>query len=104
MLRSLELRFRGHSFAEQLALSRRIQFCFLPMRLCPCQVGFRIPQRELERSGIERGESRALLDLVTRRSRRERLSGRALESSGWIRNGLPPFRRRPLLLPLPARQ
>ncbi len=48
MLRSLELRFRGHSFAEQLALSRRIQFCFLPVRLCPCQVSFRIPQRELE--------------------------------------------------------
>ena len=65
MLRSLEIRFRGHSFAEQLALSRRIQFCFLPMSFCPCQVSFRIPQRELERGGIERGESRALLDLIT---------------------------------------
>jgi hypothetical protein len=34
------------------------------MSVCPCQVGLRIPQRELERSGIERGESRALLDVV----------------------------------------
>ena len=65
MLRRLEFRFRGHSFAEQLALPRRIQFCLLQMSVCPCQVGLRIPQRELERSGIERGESRALLDVVT---------------------------------------
>ena len=65
MLRSFEIRLRGHSSAEQLALPRRLQFCFLPMCVCPCQVGFRIPQRELERNGIERGESRALLDLIT---------------------------------------
>ena len=65
MLRRLEIRFRGHSSAEQLALSRRIRFCLLQMGVCPCQVGFRIPQCELERSGIERGESRALLDVVT---------------------------------------
>ena len=65
MLRSLEIRLRGHSFAEQLALPRRIQLCFLPMCLCPCEVSFCIPKRELERNGIERGESRALLDLIT---------------------------------------
>jgi hypothetical protein len=65
MLRSFEIRLRGHSSAEQLALSRRLQFCLLPMGVCPCQVGFRIPQCELERGGIERGESRALLDVVT---------------------------------------
>ena len=64
MLRSLELRFRGHSFAEQLALSRRSQACFLPVRLCLCQVRFRIPQRELKRSRIKGRESRAFLDLV----------------------------------------
>src|SRR5580704_43628 len=35
------------------------------MSFFPCQVSLCIPQRELERSRIERGESRALLDRIT---------------------------------------
>jgi hypothetical protein len=35
------------------------------MSFFPCQVSLCIPQRELERSGIERGESRALLHSIT---------------------------------------
>jgi hypothetical protein len=50
---------------EQLALSRRSRFCVLQMSFFPCQVSLSIPQRELERGGIERGKSRALLDLIT---------------------------------------
>jgi hypothetical protein len=34
------------------------------MSFFPCQVSLSIPQRELERRGIERGKSRALLDLI----------------------------------------
>ena len=104
MLRSLELRFRGHSFAEQLALSRRI-------RLASCRCASALARSaSASRSASWKGvgssaaSARAFLDLVSDVHVASDHPAEHLKTQDGFVTGFNRSGETPLLLPLPARQ